>query len=538
MSFGKLSIITKILVIPSIASVGFIAYWALVSITSSTNADLLADASNVQFPLVKLSSSVANNIGKIDVAFNSAVTTGDEELISQAKLTADTVKNDLKKMKGLFRESANEIVKLESLFSDYFEKGNALASGMINQTIDFNSLSQKGEEMRASLNRLKSAIENFENVRNEEFEESISLANKYSARLISIGMIVGLITIALLLIAAISISRGIHKSIKEIITSLRDISEGDGDLTVRLQTDNQDELGELVACFNTFVSKLQTTIKEVLEISSPLSATARTVRNSAEETSTDTQYQKEGVRTTISSVSEMNSAVQNIADSASQAANSVNNASELAVDGAAVVDDAISSINQLATKISDAAQVIYRLESDVEQVGNVLDVIRSIAEQTNLLALNAAIEAARAGEQGRGFAVVADEVRTLASRTQSSTEEIQNTIEKLQQASQEAVSTMHSGTEMVGDSVEKASVAGQSLKALENTIANINSMTTTIATATNQQTVVAKSIVGSVEDIGGTTEKTSQTAGELVNVSNELAVMAEKLQQVTSGFKA
>lgn len=538
MRIAKLSIIKKILLIPAIGTISFIAYWILVYVTSSNNATLLEDASSIQFPLVKLSASVSNNVSKIEVSFSSAVTTGDEDLLTQAQQTSELVKNDLSTMKSLFRARATEIHELEELFADYFQKGYALANGMVKQDIDYSLLPQMGEELKSSYEILKQRLKGFEEARNKEFEDSISLANTYSSRLISIGMIVGLITVALLLLTSIPIGRGIHKSIEDIIHSLHDIAEGDGDLTVRLKTENQDEVGELVERFNIFVSKLQITIREVLDIAEPLSVTAAKVRSSAEETSKVTKHQKDSAQLTINSVSEMNVSVQDIASNASLTADSVNNATELTQEGAAVVEETINSISELSNKISDAAQVIYRLESDVEQVSKVLDVIRSIAEQTNLLALNAAIEAARAGEQGRGFAVVADEVRTLASRTQTSTEEIQQTIEKLQKASREAVSTMNAGTDMVSLSVKKAGVAGDSLRSLEDTISTINSMTMAIATATKQQAVVAKNIVGSIEDIGTTTEKNSHTASDLVNVSKELAVMAKKLQQVTSGFKA
>lgn len=538
MGFSGLSIKTKILLIPAIGTISFVIYLVLATFTASGNASLLENARNVQFPLLQTASKLTSDIEKVETAFNSAVTTGDDEQLDLAQKLRVQIESDILKMEQISPESRGEISKISQLFSSYFKQGETLAGGMVHQSIDFSKLPQMAEELKVVLKDLKLSVNNFHQKRNSEFEASINQANSDTSRLVKIGVIMGVITISLLFVTAIPVVRGIHASLMDVIKSLRDISEGDGDLTVRLSTTNNDEIGELVERFNAFMAKLQSTIKDVILISLPLSDTAAKVKSSADETSRTTSEQQQSAKITVHSVNEMNSAVQDIASSASQTAESVNNASDLTKEGAEVVEGTIHSINELASKITEAAQVVYKLEQDVEQVSDVLGVIRSIAEQTNLLALNAAIEAARAGEQGRGFAVVADEVRTLASRTQASTEEIQTTIQKLQSASQTAVATMNEGAGMVDGSVEKATLAGQSLTSLEQTIESINSMTMTIAAATEQQTVVANNIVGSVEEIGATSEVTHNTAGDLAEVSNDLAVMAEKLQQLTSGFKA
>ena len=538
MGINGLSIKTKILLIPTIGTISFVIYLVLATFTALGNSSLLEGAQKVQFPLVQLASKLASDIEKVEATFNTAVTTGDEDQLELAKQLRKDIQINLSSMRRISISTRGDLDQIAEVFENFYSQGEQLATGMVTQTMDFAQMPIIAEKMNGNLEALKKQVAAFYQSRNAEFENSINQANSDSAQLVTVGVGMGLVTIALLFVTAIPVVKGIHHSLSNVISSLKDIAEGDGDLTVRLRTRNVDEIGDLVAGFNSFLGKLQGTIHDIVHISQPLTSTAAKVKGSADETQLTTGEQQKSVVDTIQSVNEMNSSVQNIAHSASQTAESVKNASTLTKGGAIVVEETIVSINNLASKIVEAADVVFKLEKDVEQVSDVLQVIKNIAEQTNLLALNAAIEAARAGEQGRGFAVVADEVRTLASRTQASTEEIQTTIENLQSASRSAVATMNTGSGMVKSSVEKATMAGASLTSLEQTIESINSMTMRIAAATEQQTVMANTIVGSVEGIGSTSEATNHTAKDLAQVSNELAAMAGRLQLLTSGFKA
>ena len=538
MGINGLSIKTKILLIPTIGTISFVIYLVLATFTALGNSSLLEGAQKVQFPLVQLASKLASDIEKVEATFNTAVTTGDEDQLELAKQLRKDIQINLSSMRRISISTRGDLDQIAEVFENFYSQGEQLATGMVTQTMDFAQMPIIAEKMNGNLEALKKQVAAFYQSRNAEFENSINQANSDSAQLVTVGVGMGLVKIALLFVTAIPVVKGIHHSLSNVISSLKDIAEGDGDLTVRLRTRNVDEIGDLVAGFNSFLGKLQGTIHDIVHISQPLTSTAAKVKGSADETQLTTGEQQKSVVDTIQSVNEMNSSVQNIAHSASQTAESVKNASTLTKGGAIVVEETIVSINNLASKIVEAADVVFKLEKDVEQVSDVLQVIKNIAEQTNLLALNAAIEAARAGEQGRGFAVVADEVRTLASRTQASTEEIQTTIENLQSASRSAVATMNTGSGMVKSSVEKATMAGASLTSLEQTIESINSMTMRIAAATEQQTVMANTIVGSVEGIGSTSEATNHTAKDLAQVSNELAAMAGRLQLLTSGFKA
>jgi methyl-accepting chemotaxis protein len=256
-----------------------------------------------------------------------------------------------------------------------------------------------------------------------------------------------------------------------------------------------------------------------------------------EQTSAGVSNQKQETEMVASAITEMTATVQEVASNAEGASRAAADADNEAKEGNQVVNSTVQAITALAREIEDSSAVIEKLKGDSENIGTVLDVIKGIAEQTNLLALNAAIEAARAGEQGRGFAVVADEVRTLAQRTQQSTAEIEGLIDALQGGAEQAVSVMTQSRDRAGATVEKAQHAGQSLSSITQAVETILQMNTQIATASEEQSAVSEEIQRNVVNIQTISEETSMGAEQTSSASAELARLGEQLQALVGQFK-
>lgn len=351
------------------------------------------------------------------------------------------------------------------------------------------------------------------------------------------NLVVGIICLALGLLVAWWLARAFVRPIKGIVAAMTDIAEGEGDLTRRLESHGRNEISDLADAFNQFAEKVRSLVVDVAGATMQLSTAAQEMSTATDESNNSIAMQRSEIDQVATAMNEMTATVQEVAHNAADAAASARQADEEAGKGKQVVNESIAAINALAGEVERAAEVINGVEADSESIGTVLDVIRGIAEQTNLLALNAAIEAARAGEQGRGFAVVADEVRTLASRTQQSTQEIQQMIERLQTGSRNAVEVMQQGRDRAAESVEQAQRAGESLAEITSAITRINDMNTQIASAAEEQSSVAEEINRNIVNINDVADRVTGSASQTANASSELAELAVGLRNMVGRFK-
>ncbi|MCP4129209.1 MAG: HAMP domain-containing protein [Gammaproteobacteria bacterium] len=329
--------------------------------------------------------------------------------------------------------------------------------------------------------------------------------------------------------------RGISSAVNDLQQTANRISKGD--LTARTSYNGGDELGRVATDFNNVSETFHGVISELADATGQMASAAEQTASITEQTSSGLQRQKEETEQVATAMNEMNATAQEVARNAQHAAQATHDADEASLQGRQVVEKAISVINDVATDVESAAGVIQNLEAESLEIGKVLDVIRGIAEQTNLLALNAAIEAARAGEQGRGFAVVADEVRTLASRTQESTQEIDEMITRLQGGANDAVKAMQKGTKQAESGVEQAAEAGNSLVAITQAVAQISNMNIQIASAAEEQTAVAEEINRNIMNISDVANSTAEGAEQTAQASGQVATLSEGLLGLVAKFK-
>ena len=349
------------------------------------------------------------------------------------------------------------------------------------------------------------------------------------------GIGLGIAVVMALLVSLIV--RSIVRPLQAAVNAMANIASGESDLTRSLDTHGRDEVTQLSQHFNNFTAKLRHVVGQLQMCANALGQSSTELGNNASQAHDRSQQQSQQMELVATAINEVTYGVQDVAKNAEHAASEMRDAQAQAEQGQVNIDSSLQQINQLSTTISQAVEVIRTLSSESTQIGGVLEVIRSIADQTNLLALNAAIEAARAGEQGRGFAVVADEVRLLAQRTQKSTAEIQAMIERLQGHSEAAVkviSDSHSASQLT---IEQAGQAGASLTAIGQALLNLNGLNASIASATLQQAHVVEDINQNVTQAAGLSHSTAVAAEQSSVASAHLRGLSEQLDSLLRQFK-
>jgi len=473
----------------------------------------------------KLVSMMRTNVADMDAIRHSVegMVTSMKKLIDSGEEDSVLLMLEIEDMyEKLRRESLPRVRGIVDEISTAADTGADLAG----KAAELQAKAISFEQMTAAASEASREINNDANISAENAEASKSLM--ITAMLIATLVLVVILFNTYLVIVT---------PVRQMLERVSDIAEGEGDLTQRLDASANNEFGQLSREFNIFMDKLQNIISSVQRSTISMADATRVMLQVVKQTNEGVQQQQGETDMVATAVNEMNATVHEVAQNTSLAADAAKDADNSSYQGKTVVLNTINVIESLASQVQEAAEVIHKVEKESDNIGAVLDVIKGIAEQTNLLALNAAIEAARAGEQGRGFAVVADEVRNLAARTQESTSEIQAMIEALQTGTKSAVKVMEQGKSAAMSAVEQAESAGQALDKITSSVDRINEMNMQIANATDAQSTVTEEINRNIVNISHVAVQTSEGAGRATAASQEIAKLSDELKALMSQFK-
>ena len=531
---ANLDIRSKILLIAVVGLIGFSISLFDNYQTSSNNSSQMRVVRDVIFPTLERSDSAIVQLDRYKDKLTEAVIVAEEDVLTEADTHANKLTSLFREINEFDQSQSQAVSLILNKFKAYQNITLSVSRAMINgDAPPASSIS----DMKTQEAEITQSLSSFRNDNYQRFVGTIDAINTSSDSAITRSWLLAVGTFIVLFGATFFIGNMLSNEIKGVVKSLKEIARGDGDLTKRISAHSKDEIGDLVDAFNAFIDKLQGTIGTVINTSNSLSDNTNQLKSKVVENQQQiTQFDEETVKM-MAAIDDVANSIIDVADSASSAAEAALQANSESSNGRKIVASNAESMNQLAIDVEEGTNVTRSLEVEAGNVGVVLDVIKGVAEQTNLLALNAAIEAARAGEHGRGFAVVADEVRTLASRTQEATEEIQTIIQRFQDGTKDAVAAMEKGKGQTEISVERANEAGDSLASISDKVTSISKMNQHIADATSKQNTAAQDIQKALAQFKQLTEKSNEIATATSLGYEEMSQLTEQLRSEVEQFK-
>ncbi|MDU0114115.1 MAG: methyl-accepting chemotaxis protein [Psychrosphaera sp.] len=534
----NLSVFIKVNVITVIAMLALITVLILNALAISENNKSLDELKDKRYLIAQYSTANSFIINRIDERYTQAVTFGDEDLITSAGEQYNLLIENIEKIESLDNPSNSRLLeKFKSDLQSYNVIAKDIVKGFINESLDFSVIQQKSKVKADLYENINKALDEYKKQSDDLYSKMADDAKARSEDAITQSIIISIVLTILIILLGYIIGTNIRKAASDAAATLSELAEGEGDLKSRLNVDSEDEIGQLAINFNKFMEVLRGAISDVMSVVQPLLDNSTRLIQRMETAESAMHKQSEDSELVNQSMQEMHHSVNEISNSAALASQATSDADLEAKQSLEILSQSMAVSQALNNEIKGASAVVHQLAQDTQNVNKILDVITSIAEQTNLLALNAAIEAARAGEQGRGFAVVADEVRELASRTSKSTTEIRELLNALTEAASASVDSMESASAQAERNEEYAAQTGDSVKKIAEHINTINGINSQVATATEQQTAVTTTVVENVNDMNESISSTLEALSGIRDVSSNLHTLSDDLLEAASKFK-
>ncbi|MBI5192581.1 MAG: methyl-accepting chemotaxis protein [Nitrospirae bacterium] len=489
-------------------------------------------------PYALVAKDIAFQVVQVQQFLTDASATHDTEVYKEAEDAANKFRSDIDKFKAMYSkendtESLRKVTEIESDFNRYYEEGKKMANAYITQGI------AQGNVLMDSFDKtslaLTARVEAFES---QQVKEAVTMSDNVigsigTAKKILFGM--SLIAMVLGVFVAIYITTSITRPLTNAVDVSNSIAKGD--LSVKINVDSQDETGQLLTSMSNMAENLKKLIGDIKSTSDNVASASEQLSASSAEMSKGVVEQSDRSTQIATAATEMSQTVNEIAKNTSTIAHSATETARVAKEGEAIVEKSIVEVQEIAETVKDSTSLMVSLSGRSKQIGDIVNVINEIADQTNLLALNAAIEAARAGEQGKGFAVVADEVRKLSERTAKATSEIGSMIGLIQDEIEKTVSSMEGVSKKVGVGVDFSFQAGEALRKIVGSVNELQSMVQQIASATEEMSATSEEISRDIMTVANVSKETSTGSSQIANASSDLAYLATKLTDIGKQFK-
>jgi len=536
----NLSLTAKLSLVPAVALVGLVLYVVYTSLQLSATDSRLVLLETRSYPTLEKADAVIFQFSRVPALLNNAVPAGEPGILDEAREVLQQIDSQQQALASLLSEQRQQLQALSDwrkAVRDYADNALAASTKLIDGSASFDDLRPSLDRMASDLAQAQKLGSDFRAQAYDDFQQTLVQTREANAATTRLGIILSLVLVVLVSLGAWLVIRSVMVNIRGVITSLQSIARGDGDLTQRVNVESNDEIGAMIELFNSFLDKLQRTIRQIIEAANPLGQVSKELYKLTQGSEENAKSQQHHTDSITRDILTMTGSIQEVAQRSQQASDEANSAARQAATAREHVGSLSTGISDLGDSVMGAVKAMEQLEEETQEVGSVLTVIRSIAEQTNLLALNAAIEAARAGEQGRGFAVVADEVRNLAQKTAASTAEIQQIIQRLQNSANTVLNVMTSNGEKSRASIERSIEATQLLEAIAGTVNQIDELNAGIAQFTQEQIGLSSSIRQETQVLQQDAQATANGAEATARLGEQLVSTGDHLRAATGQFR-